>query len=53
MALFTTLYSGSSGNCGLVREGNQYLLVDMGKKLPHHSDRAAPPDLAIAIVSVS
>ena len=31
MALFTTLYSGSSGNCGLVREGNQYLLVDMGK----------------------
>ena len=31
MALFTTLYSGSSGNCGLIREGNQYLLVDMGK----------------------
>ena len=31
MALFTTLYSGSSGNCGLVREGNRYLLVDMGK----------------------
>ena len=24
MAYFTTLYSGSSGNCGLVREGNNY-----------------------------
>lgn len=31
MALFTTLYSGSSGNCALVRAGQQYLLVDMGK----------------------
>ena len=31
MALFTTLYSGSSGNCALVRSGQQYLLVDMGK----------------------
>ena len=31
MALFTTLYSGSSGNCGLVRCGQQYLLIDMGK----------------------
>lgn len=31
MALFTTLYSGSSGNCALVRQGEQYLLVDMGK----------------------
>lgn len=31
MALFTTLYSGSSGNCALVREGARYLLVDMGK----------------------
>lgn len=31
MALFTTLYSGSSGNCALVRSGRQYLLVDMGK----------------------
>ena len=28
---FTTLYSGSSGNCGLVRSGQGYLLVDMGK----------------------
>lgn len=31
MAMFTTLYSGSSGNCGLVRHGNKYLLIDMGK----------------------
>ena len=31
MACFTTLYSGSSGNCGLVRSGRGYLLVDMGK----------------------
>ena len=39
MALFTTLYSGSSGNCGLVREGNQYLLVDMGKSCRSESTR--------------
>ena len=31
MAFFTTLYSGSSGNCGLVQCGGRYLLVDMGK----------------------
>lgn len=31
MALFTTLYSGSSGNCGLILQDQQYLLVDMGK----------------------
>lgn len=31
MAEFTTLYSGSSGNCGLVRSGGRYLLIDMGK----------------------
>lgn len=31
MAHFTTLYSGSSGNCALVEEGGNYLLVDMGK----------------------
>lgn len=31
MAFFTTLYSGSSGNCGLVQCGREYLLVDMGK----------------------
>ena len=31
MAFFTTLYSGSSGNCGLVLCGRSYLLIDMGK----------------------
>lgn len=31
MALFTTLYSGSSGNCALVLHENRYLLIDMGK----------------------
>ena len=31
MALFTTLYSGSSGNCALILHGGKYLLVDMGK----------------------
>ena len=28
---FTTLYSGSSGNCALIRSEDKYLLVDMGK----------------------
>lgn len=31
MAEFTSLYSGSSGNCSVVCCGAQYLLVDMGK----------------------
>lgn len=31
MAFFTSLYSGSSGNCSVVRHGQQYLLIDMGK----------------------
>lgn len=31
MAFFTSLYSGSSGNCSVVRCGGEYLLVDMGK----------------------
>ena len=31
MAGFTTLYSGSSGNCAVVEENGAYLLVDMGK----------------------
>ena len=28
---FTTLYSGSSGNCALIRSEDKYLLIDMGK----------------------
>ncbi len=31
MAFFTTLYSGSSGNCALVEEDGKFLLVDLGK----------------------
>lgn len=31
MAEFISLYSGSSGNCSVVRCGERYLLVDMGK----------------------
>ena len=31
MALFTTLYSGSSGNCALIRSEDKYLLIDRGK----------------------
>lgn len=31
MAEFVSLYSGSSGNCSVVRCGARYLLVDMGK----------------------
>ena len=31
MAEFTSLYSGSSGNCSVVRCGDKYLIIDMGK----------------------
>jgi len=31
MAEFISLYSGSSGNCSVIRCGAKYLLVDMGK----------------------
>lgn len=31
MAFFTSLYSGSAGNCSVVRCGAQYLMIDMGK----------------------
>lgn len=31
MAEFISLYSGSSGNCSVIRCGQRYLLVDMGK----------------------
>ncbi len=30
MPRFTTLYSGSSGNCGVIEEAGRYVLVDMG-----------------------
>ena len=31
MARFTTLYSGSSGNCAVIEENGGYFLIDMGK----------------------
>jgi len=31
MAVFQTLYSGSSGNCSMLRDGGSTVLVDMGK----------------------
>ncbi|HIW54873.1 MAG TPA: MBL fold metallo-hydrolase [Candidatus Ruthenibacterium merdigallinarum] len=31
MARFTTLYSGSSGNCAVLEEAGRFLLIDMGK----------------------
>lgn len=31
MSLFTTLYSGSSGNCAVLLHEGKYLLIDMGK----------------------
>lgn len=30
MPRFTTLYSGSSGNCAVVEDGGKFLLIDMG-----------------------
>ena len=41
MACFTTLYSGSSGNCAFLEEDGRFVLVDMGK-----SARAATRALA-------
>ena len=48
MALFTTLYSGSSGNCALVRSGRQYLLIDMGKSCRTTLSALKSLDLAIS-----
>ena len=31
MAYFRSLYSGSSGNCGIVADGDNYICIDMGK----------------------
>ena len=48
MALFTTLYSGSSGNCALVRQDNQYLLIDMGKSCRTTLTALRSLDLAVS-----
>lgn len=48
MALFTTLYSGSSGNCGLILHDREYLLVDMGKSCRTTMTALRKLDLAIS-----
>ena len=46
MAEFISLYSGSSGNSSVVRCGERYLIVDMGKGV--RSTTAAPEALNYA-----
>ncbi|MDD4851284.1 MAG: MBL fold metallo-hydrolase [Gemmiger sp.] len=48
MALFTTLYSGSSGNCALIRQGQQYILIDMGKSCRTTLTALRSLDLAVS-----
>ena len=50
MAHFTTLYSGSSGNCALVEEDGRYLLVDMGKSC--RLTQTALKDLSLSLSSL-
>ncbi len=48
MAEFTSLYSGSSGNCSVVRYGRHYLLVDMGKSCRTTAAGLKALDLAVS-----
>lgn len=48
MARFTTLYSGSSGNCACVEENGKYILIDMGKNCKTTVNALKELDLAIA-----
>ena len=48
MAFFTSLYSGSSGNCSVVRCGQDYLLIDMGKSCRTTLNALKSLNLAIA-----
>jgi phosphoribosyl 1,2-cyclic phosphodiesterase len=48
MAEFTSLYSGSSGNCSVVRCGRRYLLVDMGKSCRTTAAALKELDLAVS-----
>ena len=48
MAEFTSLYSGSSGNCSVIRCGEKYLLVDMGKGVRVTTAGLKALDLTIA-----
>lgn len=47
MAEFVSLYSGSSGNCSVVRAGGRYLIIDMGKGV--RSTCAGLKELGLAI----
>ena len=47
MAEFISLYSGSSGNCSVVRCGQRYLLVDMGKGVRTTSAALKALDLSV------
>lgn len=47
MAEFVSLYSGSSGNCSIVRAGGRYLIIDMGKGV--RSTCAGLKELGLAI----
>lgn len=48
MAEFISLYSGSSGNCSVVRCGQRYLLVDMGKGVRTTSAALKALDLSVS-----
>ena len=48
MAYFTTLYSGSSGNCALIRSEDKYLLIDMGKSCRTTLTALKSLDLAVS-----
>ncbi len=48
MAEFISLYSGSSGNCSVIRCGEKYLLVDMGKSCRTTVDGLKALGLALA-----
>lgn len=48
MAEFVSLYSGSSGNCSVVRCGRRYLIVDMGKGVRTTMAALKALDLAVS-----
>lgn len=52
MAYFTTLYSGSSGNCALIRSEDKYLLIDMGKSCRTTLTALKSLDLAVSDLSL-
>ena len=48
MSEFISLYSGSSGNCSVVRCGREYLLVDIGKSCRQTAEALKALDLAVS-----